>query len=277
MGQVLTADIINDFEQVAATIVRMPGSSLITVGGQQYRNNADMDLDMSASGFGGLDTGSSAIDTTYNIYAVYNGIELGLVASLSNTIPSGFNAGTKVAKVFTNSVNDAFPAPAESSGRIGDTQQSMLSEEAFRAQNGAGWILMDGRSVVGTKYETITGDSVVPDARGIALRGKNNGRVDGNENPDGDAALGTFQDHMTSNTGLSVPSGGSHPHTQTQVAINFGGGRVNVSNSYSSEATFTNAAVNILATGSDHTHTITGGNETRMKNVTVNTFIKIDP
>jgi hypothetical protein len=56
------------------------------------------------------------------------------------------------------------------SGKVGDVMHSMLTEEQFIAENGSGWILADGRSVVGTRYHTITGNANIPDARGRYLR-----------------------------------------------------------------------------------------------------------
>lgn len=54
---------------------------------------------------------------------------------------------------------------------VGMIVQSMLTETQFQAINGAEWVLADGRSVAGSVYESITGNSSVPDARGIFLRG----------------------------------------------------------------------------------------------------------
>lgn len=76
---------------------------------------------------------------------------------------------------------------------IGSYAKSNQSEAAFQVDRGAGWILADGRSVVGSAYESLTGNSTIPDVRGRFFRGKNNGRSDGNENPSGELALGTFQ------------------------------------------------------------------------------------
>ena len=64
---------------------------------------------------------------------------------------------------------------------------------ALQALRGAGWVLADGRSVTGSAYATITGTTAIPDMRGLFLRGKNNGRTDGNKNPDGDLGLGAIQ------------------------------------------------------------------------------------
>jgi len=134
--------------------------------------------------------------------------------------------------------------------KVGDVVSSMLDEAAFQAQRSgsASWALMDGRSVVGSSYEAVTGNSTIPDARGQFLRGKNNGRSDGQENPDGDSTLGTQQtDELISHTHSGGQTAGSG------VGGNGGSwvtGPANVGN--------------------------TGGNETRPKNITVNYFIRID-
>lgn len=157
-------------------------------------------------------------------------------------------------------LNDGF-------GAIGEFKDSMLTEVQFQNLHGVGWILADGRSVTGSKYHSITSNTNVPDARGIARRGKNNGRVDGNQNPDGDVALGTFQaDAFGSHTHIQD----AHSHTQT--VANAGGlsGALNQG---------TTAVPVTAATGTGSTtatNQSSGGNETRAKNISVNVFIRIN-
>lgn len=80
-----------------------------------------------------------------------------------------------------------------SSEPIGTIKTSLLSETQFQSEVGPEWILADGRDVTGSDYALLTGNTTVADLRGMFLRGKNNGRSDGKENPDGDLALGAFQ------------------------------------------------------------------------------------
>lgn len=136
---------------------------------------------------------------------------------------------------------------------VGTILESMLTEAQFQTQLGnpspATWVLADGRSAVGTTYQSITGFSTVPDLRGIFTRGKNNGRSDGNQNPDGDLPLGTytadkFASH--SHTGAAAPAANGPPAATT---LNYFG---------------------------NTTSGVTGGNETAPKNVTVNCFIRIN-
>ena len=99
---------------------------------------------------------------------------------------------------------------------IGSVVFSMLDEVAFAAAKNTPvwdnlfptattWIVADGRSVTGSAFDTMGLGTNVPDARATFLRGKNNGRVDGKENPDGELALGAFStnkilQHSHSNT-----------------------------------------------------------------------------
>ena len=159
-------------------------------------------------------------------------------------------------------------------GEIGDVIHAFLSEVDFQAQRHAGWVLADGRDVTGSKYHTVTGNTTIPDVRGLALRAKNNGRSDGNENPDGDLAIGTFQDHsFTSHN----HGGGNHGHSlfgrggssPTNV-----GDRVCTSGANASAPDRT--IQEMSATGSGTIIANDGGNETRMRNITVNVFIKVN-
>lgn len=92
---------------------------------------------------------------------------------------------------------------------IGSFDGSFLSEAQYQAINGAGFIIADGRNVVGSAYNAITGFTTVPDARGAYLRMKDHGA---GINPDGDTALGTVQaggnlshNHGVNFTNPSVP------------------------------------------------------------------------
>lgn len=190
---------------------------------------------------------------------------------------------------------------AQVDGFIGDIVTSILTEAQFQSQRNSGWVLMDGRSVGGSKYATTTGNSVIPDARGMFLRGKNNGRADGKQNPDGDVAMGTYQaDSNKAHTHIQD----SHNHTQNDHTHNNGvtqAGNPSTNDKqaytpYQVTATTPNAgwvswagnfrgytsnsATGTLGIASNIATTATnqsdGGNETRSRNITVNYFIKIN-
>jgi len=143
----------------------------------------------------------------------------------------------------------------DSMGPIGSVIQSMLTESEFQSLYGTGWVLADGRSVTGSRYAAIKSTTTVPDMRGVFLRGKNNGRADGNQNPDGELAIGSYQADEIKGHAHSV-------NYLTGAALNGG--------------TFNFNATNVnTSTGSASTSSA-GGNESRPKNVTVNNFIRIN-
>ena len=277
MGQVIRTDNIATLQKDSSTELSL-AASVITIAGQQYKTTSNIVLDVTASGFGGLDTGSLTASTEYYVYAVTLSNVVGLVASLSSSGPSGFVAYTEVGGMFTDGGSDIFPTAVTDDGfKVGTIKQSMLTEAQFRQENGLGWILMDGRSVAGSRYNTLTGNSSVPDARGVALRSKNNGRSDGNQNPDGDLALGTFQNHqhMSHNHG-----GGSHNHG-SGIGSDAGHADPYGFKPGAPTGTFRYSGTTSGAKPMPYTETVAnissdGGNETRMRNITVNTFVKVN-
>lgn len=76
---------------------------------------------------------------------------------------------------------------------IGSVIYSMLDESQFQDLTSAGWVLADGRSCVGSDYALLTGNTTVPDGRGVVPRGKNHARSGSTGNSAGDLALGTYQ------------------------------------------------------------------------------------
>lgn len=143
---------------------------------------------------------------------------------------------------------------------VGSIVASMLTEAQFQGINGSDWVLADGRSVAGTIYETATGSSTVPDLRGMALRGKNNGRSDGNQDPGGERALGNFQNDAMQ----------GHFHGITTYSTNLGGGSLPGTAQNTPQSTSTGAAITDGVNGTPRT-----ASETRVKNIAVNYFIKV--
>lgn len=144
-------------------------------------------------------------------------------------------------------------------GFIGQYLESDLTLAQHQALYGTGWVLADGvTSCAGSIYGTITGRTVVPDARGVFLRGKNNGSATAFANPDGDLALGTrTQDKFASHTHQERINGLDGGNQGAYVSGTAFAGADQPSN----PAVFTNP---------------TGGNETAPKSLTVNIFIKIN-
>lgn len=81
-----------------------------------------------------------------------------------------------------------------SEGHVGEIRYSILTEEQFQELYGREWELMNGQPLdSGSKLRALWGKGNLPDARGVFLRCKNNGRSDGRQNPGGDLAVGTYQ------------------------------------------------------------------------------------
>lgn len=136
---------------------------------------------------------------------------------------------------------------------VGSVIDSMLTESQFQGESHVGWVLADGRSVVGSRYASITGAGTIPDLRGVYTRGKDNGR---GLDPDGDPALGNFRSDQVA----------AHTHT-TSIGRN---------NSLTNGNTDNFVSANATGATSVYTSSSTGGNETRPKTVVVNKFIRIN-
>jgi hypothetical protein len=165
-------------------------------------------------------------------------------------------------------------------GQVGDVVDSVLDEATLQSLRGSGWVLMDGRDITGSTLADLTGWTNLPDARGQFRRAKNNGRSDGKENPDGDLALGQFQQDQQETVAVShnhrwhYISGNSRTYTSSGSVQNF-----------SFQGPNGNAAISATASVDDRINTnaytsnesgASTNNETRVKNITINTYIRID-
>jgi hypothetical protein len=180
---------------------------------------------------------------------------------------------------------------------VGSVLSAMLTEPQFQSVMGTNWVLIDGRSVSGSDYAALTGLTTLPDARGMSLRASNNGgsaagtRNDGNQNPDGVLSLGTFQadnfnSHNHGGTSGSHSHGGAtggHTHNVgvlSSLTESGSGGNVVGSGPLGGFNGAFNTSPSQSNTASISSDTVTipsqGGNETRMKNITINHFIKIN-
>lgn len=141
---------------------------------------------------------------------------------------------------------------------VGSKIDTMLTEAQFQAEVGnSDWVLMDGRNVAGTRYATLTGFTQLPDHRGTVTRMKNNGRSSASGNADGDVALGTYQgDQIVTH---------SHPITGNITGSN---GTNDVEDG--TDKKNSDPGLASLTIGN------TGGNETRMRNTTMNMMIRIN-
>ncbi len=76
---------------------------------------------------------------------------------------------------------------------VGSVIHSLLTEAQFQDLTSDDWVLLKGQDVSDSEFAVITGITVLPDGRGIFLRGKNNGRADGKQNLQGEQALGAYE------------------------------------------------------------------------------------
>ncbi len=146
---------------------------------------------------------------------------------------------------------------------IGDVKQSILSLSKFQQLNGDGWVLLENKtkSQLGLTTEISIFDyldssnhstTILPDGRGLFLRSANNGRSDGYQDPVPNRTLGSAQ----------LDEFKSHTHNSMQSPLGMWAHGPSNNDRGANEPYLTNSSA-------------TGGDETRPKNIAVNTFIKI--
>lgn len=154
---------------------------------------------------------------------------------------------------------------------VGDIRYSILSEEQFRRLHGEEWELLQGQPVpADSELRGYWGDRNLPDARGVFLRGANHGRSAAEGNPEGNVGIGgyradTFKRHRHEDSG--------HTHGLPIMSFMYGNG----GNQYHTHTVFINqdhrGSRNIEHAKAQITET--GDAETRPRNITVNTYIKM--
>jgi len=147
---------------------------------------------------------------------------------------------------------------------VGTIVSSMLTPEQFTWATGDNtepdlkkrkWVLADGRDVTNSDYARITGKNNIPDLRGMFIRGKNNVRNDGKENPGGELDLGVYQSDELK----------KHSHSTVQMIHNDNIDGIDSAVTHSYEHHNETRETGII-----------GEAETRPRNVTVNFYIKIN-
>lgn len=156
---------------------------------------------------------------------------------------------------YTLSTSQIFP--------VGTIKKAFLTEEQFQDQMGTTWVLMDGRDVTGSDYAILTGNTTIPDARGMFLRMKDNGAgID----QLGDLPLGdTEQDNVPYHThGYSVNYADSMAALTSILDAGFGSGQYQP---------LPPGAATVTVDWSINNE---GANDTRGRNITINYFLKIN-
>lgn len=139
-----------------------------------------------------------------------------------------------------------------SAGPVGTILTTMLSESDFQDLAGENWVLCDGQSCIASEYETVSGNSAVPDLRGRFQRmaDHSSARI-----PDGTGLVGaTYADAYAAHT---------HPLYSGRFSEGGGpGNKIGADDAQAHSRTY--------ATESS------GGAETRPKSLLVNYMIRID-
>lgn len=155
---------------------------------------------------------------------------------------------------------------------LGDIKQTLLPELQFRQMNGDCWVQMKGQSIAGSDYAVLTGTTQLPDAQGRFLR-----TAGGNAAP----LAQTQEDEFKSHTHLQNEHShlGGYPRANgysyaTHGALN---GTTTGGNTYvAAEASGLYLGRYAYTTVTTAVNQNSGGIETRPRNLTVNTFIKIN-
>lgn len=169
-----------------------------------------------------------------------------------------------------------FPSPPEIPRNVGEIVASILSEQQFYQLNSPNeWVLADGRTIDNNSaYARIANRNVVPDLRGVFLRGKNYDRDILTGNSSGDLDLGTyegdaFEDHV------HIYQRPAYPEGRTQRPVNnaraqYEGWDVGDGPKVLAGPDATGDAVNLDRSPDGNAE------ETRPRSVTVNYFIRIN-
>lgn len=157
--------------------------------------------------------------------------------------------------------NDPNLSQRKNIGAIGDVKYSILEPPKFMEVNGSGWVIMAGQNITNSDLHEFSGISILPDSRGQFIRSMNLGRNSEEGDTQGDRQVGTsqldsFQGHQLEIGVLGSP--GQLP-----------GFRSGPNNGPS----FKNA-LGIVELGEYGTPRV--GMETRPRNITLYTYIKIN-
>jgi hypothetical protein len=137
---------------------------------------------------------------------------------------------------------------------VGDIRYSILSKDQFIRLHGGDWDLLRGQAVpVDSELREYWGDRNLPNANGVFLRSANHDQEASIGNPDGNVGIGHYQkDQFASH---------SHRHGKMKAG----------DNKFQSRG----GNAHWLGEFEEVESSQAGGIETRPRNITVNTFVKI--
>lgn len=124
----------------------------------------------------------------------------------------------------------------DSTGCVGDIKYSILKPGVFTKRY-PGWVLLDGGSSIETdsifkvsKLYNLLKVPSLPDARGVFLRGMNEGRSIETGNPDGDKPVGTRQSDEFETHDHEIFAGVDNQRRRIMASLGWAGGWGGVGN-----------------------------------------------
>jgi len=136
--------------------------------------------------------GMQVYNTTTNSVWVYNGT---IWEDLLDTSAIDAAIATNTATITTNAAAITTNTAAIATIAAGVTPVGTVIT-SFSISAPSGYLAADGSTFNAATYpelNTALGGNILPDLRGMFLRGKNNGRIDGLQDPDGERSLGNYQ------------------------------------------------------------------------------------
>lgn len=166
---------------------------------------------------------------------------------------------------------------SQCSGAVGDIKHSMLNPAQFALENGACWIPMDGRSIVGSSLANLMNITHVPNAGGLFLRAQEfPGAADRDPDRTSGSPIAVFQDQSMQAHSHALNDPG-HGHSFNDRYRNHSGANHSAfsgvklgSNNLVSEQNVTSLAFTGITINS------AGGSETRPVNMNAWVYIRIN-
>ena len=166
------------------------------------------------------------------------------------------------------------------SGALGDIKHSILNPTQFAAVNGACWVPMDGRSIVGSNLNALVPSMTnVPDGSGLFIRSQEFNGTPNNYDPNRDhtSPIATLQGEAVQTHGHNVSDPG-HDHSYNDFRR--GTTQVAAAESCCSDVGDNNGSDSGRTSGSDTTGisipSTGNGPETRPKNLNFWVYIRIN-
>lgn len=167
-------------------------------------------------------------------------------------------------------------------GALGDVKYSVLDPTEFAKQNGPGWVLLSGTSLkeVDSMYQSSALKGIIqipslPDARGVFIRGMNEGRSIDSGDVDGgdDRKVGSFQRDAFASHNHEIYAGVDGQKRRIMASLGWSGGWGNQGNVSPVHAEKVPNTVNESGLISIRN---SGGTETRPRNIALYVYIKIN-